>query len=346
MGYVNEIQNLAAKGLYPRKDNLVYVGITRNGNREFHAFGKFPEMVHPSEALFEIGSITKVFTGILLARLVFEGKVSLDDPIEKFKPEYKQAINVNGQSMTLRHLATHTAGLPREDKALRKKIKDKKNPYKYYLVEDLDAFFREYQLKKAGKWNYSNIGVALLARIMEDLLEMPLEVAIEEYVCRPLGLKDTVMSLSEDREQRRVKAFTKKQEEIPLLEIHGIKGAGGLLSTMQDMMRFTEANLGIFNTDLSPVLEFSHKKQANVKKNFEMGLCWFIEHTKDLMHPIIWTGGTTIGYHTYAGLIKEENTGVVVLSTYHLKFTEILKVLAGKGPVVTDRIGRAVFKSI
>ncbi|PLS18421.1 hypothetical protein CVD28_07080 [Bacillus sp. M6-12] len=338
------IEKLASNGLYRDRSNVIYIGITRSGEREYHSFGDF-QSIPKDHAVFEIGSITKVFTGLLLTELAERGIVNFDDPIEKYKPEYKNAVNLAGKPMTLRHLATHTAGLPREDKALRKKLLDKKNPYKHYLNEDLDAFFRSYKLKKAEQWGYSNLGVSLLGRILEDVTGKPLEEAIEERICKPLGLADTVMSLSDEQAERRIVARTKKKEPIPLMELYGILGAGGLLSTMDNMIRFVELNLGIIDSPLKDILQASHQKQANgPKKNFEMGTNWFIEHNKHIKYPIIWTGGTTVGFHSYAGFIKELGLGVTVLSSYHLRIHDLLLVLAGKGPVVTDRIAAEVFK--
>lgn len=347
MSYVNGIDKLVAKGLYPDKSNVIYVGVTYNGKREFYSYGAFPKGIHQDEAIFEIGSMTKVFTTILLAQLVNEGVVRLDDPIEKFKPLYKDATTLNGKQMTLRHLATHTSGLPREDKALRKKLLDKKNPYKHYLKEDLDLLLQTYNLKKAEKWNYSNIGVALLASVLEEIVGIPYEQAIQERICRKLGLLDTVFLLHDEQQQRRIKAFTKKKEPIPQMEVSGIIGAGGLHSTMNDIMRFIEINMGIIESNMFDILQLTHQKHADgVKKKFDMGLGWFIEYNKKLTHNVIWTGGTTVGFHTYTGFIKERNLGVVVLSSYHLNFWELIKVILGKGPVVTDRIAKVIFEEL
>lgn len=341
----NKIRKLVAKGIDERQNNAIYIGVSRHGEREFQHYGDFSTQTEPQTAIFEIGSITKTFVGILLTQAVSEGLLSLDDPIVKFRPQYTNAFTLKNQEVTIRQLATHTSGLPREDnKRLKKKLKDRKNPYKYYTKEDLDDFLAHFTLKKTDKWAYSNIGIALLGQILEDVFGKTLETAIIERICRPLGMNDTVISLSESQKARRVKAFTKKGEEIPEMELTGMIGAGGLVSTMKDMMIFAEACLRLTKSALLPSLQQSQQNQADGTKQIDMGLCWFIEKHKDLKHPIVWTGGTTVGFHTYTGMIKETGTAVVVLSTYHLSFIEILMVLLGKGPIVTDRIALEIFK--
>ncbi|RXZ84710.1 class A beta-lactamase-related serine hydrolase [Paenibacillaceae bacterium] len=352
MNIVKSLDRIAAKGLYPQKDNVIFVGITDGGERQYRLYGQLPAAVTDHSALFEIGSMTKVFTALLLTHLVQQNMISLDDPVAKFLPAYAKSTTAGSHETTLRHLATHTSGLPREDNVLNKRVafsKEKRlNPYLYYTSEDLTSFLSTHQLnrKKIGKWNYSNIGMALLARILEHVLQIPYEQAVEELVCAPLGLSDTVFRLNNEQQQRKVEAFTKKRTPIPPLQIGGVRGAGGMSSTMQDMMRFVELNLGIIDSTATDPLHFSHQKQANgPDQHFNMGLGWFIKHSKHTTHPVVWTGGTTIGFHTYAGFIKEKKLGVVVLSSYHLKLFELIQTLMGKGPIVTDRLATTIFEN-
>jgi len=346
MNFPNTFDHIAAKGLYPRKDNVIFIGVTQGGERSYRIYGQLPQHIKPISAVFEMGSVTKVFTTLLLADLVQQNIVSLDDPVTRFFPDYP--------SVTLRQLATHTSGLPREDKVLNKRVgfnREKHlNPYAYYTPEDLTAFLTGHTLKerKSGKWNYSNIGMALLARVLEQVLGMPYTKAAEERVCRRLGMSDTVFELNEEQQDRRVEAFTKKGFPIPPLTIGGVLGAGGIHSTMGDMMRFVEWNMGLEGTDddTKNWLHLSHQMHAKgPSKQLDQGLGWFIERSKRWEHPMIWTGGTTVGFHTYAGFIQETQTGVVVLSTYHLTMLEMIPVLFGRGPIVTRPLADEVFAS-
>lgn len=348
MNLEQKIGKVARRGLYRNKQNLIHIGITHKGEHSYYTFGSLPGDYDINTAIFEIGSITKTFTSILLADLVRDQIVSLDDPIIKFRPQYENSTTLNGKPMTLRHLTTHTAGLPREDKALIKSVRQKKsdklNPYENYSKDDLDTFFKTYHLSKAEKFHYSNLGLALLADILEDVLGMPYVDAMYDRVCKPLGLHDTVFTLDEEQQTRQVLAYTKKDQLIPSLTVDGMVGAGGLSSSMQDMIRFLEMNMGQIDHPLEVVLASTHQKQTVISKNkMEMGLGWLIEYNKKLNHPMIRTAGATVGFHSYAGFIKEEQLGIVVLSTYHLNLLELIFVLLGKGPIISDRVANMIF---
>lgn len=348
----DRLTTIASKGLYPRENNLIIVGITDHGSRQTFQYGQLPSDLSEHNAIFEMGSVTKVFTSILLAELVQQGILSLDDPITKYFPDYAKAVSNNMETATLRHLASHTSGLPREDKVLNKRVGFNKqkhlNPYAYYAQDDLHSFLQTYEQKQRqmNKWRYSNLGMALLARIIEQVTQMSYEQALKTLVSDPLGLQDTVVQLHDEQRSRLIKAYTHNNTPIPPLTTGGILGAGGIYSSMQDMLRFLELNIEPSNQSGLSSLEFAQSKQAGgPNKHFDMGLGWFIEYSKKLQQTIIWTGGTTIGFHTYAGFIKEHKLGVVVLSTYHLKLSQLAAVLLGGGPIVTSRLAQAVFLS-
>src|SRR5690625_3190925 len=197
----------------------IVVGVVKKGRREY--VGLLENNVTRSDAelgtlYFEIGSTTKTFTSLLLAKLLNEGVIALDEPNSTYKPEYQRALSFKGKQVTFRQLATHTSGLPREAmKSISRLLKEDKerqhNPYKDFTPEHLDTFFRNFTLKKEiGKsWTYSNIGIRLLANTLAEITGKPYEEAIKTEILEPLGMHDTVITVKESEMDRYVKSYNK-----------------------------------------------------------------------------------------------------------------------------------------
>src|SRR5262249_20556032 len=146
---------------------------------------------HPDEdTIFEIGSITKVFTGLLLAEMVERGLVKLDDPIQKYLP-----VPVP-QEITLLHLATHTSGLPCDPPGW--KPRNNNNPFADYGTKELYAFLSSWRLEReiGTRYSYSNLGMGLLGHLLSLRVNMSFEDLVTRRICDPLGMDDTRIHLS------------------------------------------------------------------------------------------------------------------------------------------------------
>lgn len=337
-----------------QENATIVAGVVTKHRREYLGFlngEAFPANAGAGDVIFEIGSTTKTFTGLLLAKLVHEGIISLDEPVSRYRPEYKNALSCDGKEVTFRHLATHTSRLPREDmKTIRKLLKEdrtrKNNPYKDFTHEDLDQFFLKHKLKKdiGKKWGYSNIGIALLADTLTDILKTPYEKAITEHILHPLGMKDTFITLNDERLERYVKAYDKKGKRIPPMELPAINGAGAFKSTINDMLTYLEHQIGLKENPLKDAIELSHRRQTKAFKQIDMGLCWMVEDKKWADEPIIHHGGTTVGFHTYCGFMKEKQIGVVIFSTVEIPLARLLKIIVGLEDMVNGKIAQSIFK--
>ncbi|MBB6452597.1 CubicO group peptidase (beta-lactamase class C family) [Salirhabdus euzebyi] len=302
--------------------------------------------------IFEIGSTTKTFTSLLLAKLVLEGRVALDEPIVTYKPAYKKALTYDGKEVTFRHLATHTSRLPREDiKTLRKIIKEDKqnrdNIYKHYSLDYFHDFYMQHDLKKeiGKKWGYSNIGVALLGNVLSEIVGMDYEEAIKIHILNPLGMHDTFIRPTEEQLSRYVHAYNKKGEMIPPLEFGSLHGAGAFRSTIDDMMIYLQHQLEMTDNPLKEAIAFTHQDQGvKAFKGVNMGLSWFIEEKKWSDYPLIHHGGTTIGFHTYFGFIKELQIGIVMYSTVQMSLLKILKILLRLSDGINENVANDICK--
>lgn len=303
--------------------------------------------------IFEIGSTTKTFTSLLLSKLILNKTIDLDEPVSTYKPEYRKALSFNGKEVTFRHLSTHRSGLPREDmKKIRQRMKEHKdekdNPYKYFTADDAHQFFIDFDLKKEidKKWGYSNLAVGLLGNVLAEIIGSTYEEAIKTEILNPLGMDDTFITGTPEQYERYVKSYNKKEMRIPPIELPAINAAGALKSTMNNMLLYLEHQMGLTESPLKEEIELTHQIHAKtVSKNMNMGLGWFIEKKKWSDFPLIHHGGTTMGFHTYCGFIKEKQVGIVICSTVQLTAMRMIKMLLNLTGMVNEDIAVQIFKN-
>ena len=279
------------------------VGVIRDGRPAVFGYGKrSPD----GSTLFEIGSITKAFTGVLLATLAAEGKVALDDSLQRHLPADWTAPSRLGRPITLAQLATHTSGLPRLPSNLG--AKDLRNPYADYSDARLRDFLGGVTLgtSPGERYAYSNLGTGLLGWILARADGRPYEDLVVDRICGPLGLKDTRIALSDDQ-KRRLAPGHAGGKPVWNWDIPVIAGAGALRSTADDLLRFLAANLdGRYAASHEPRFKTPEHETW-------VALGW---HVSPLPggRPMVWHNGGTGGYRSFAGFVKASRTAVVVLS--------------------------------
>ncbi|MEW6125791.1 MAG: serine hydrolase [Acidobacteriota bacterium] len=286
-----------------------------------------------SNSIFEIGSITKVFTCILLADMVKRGDMKLDDPIAKYLPAGVKAPTRNGKEITLLDLATHTSGLPRMPTNF--KPQDAKNPFADYTATQLYEFLSSYTLLLdiGSKYEYSNVGMGLLGHLISLKAKKDYETLVIERICKPLKMNDTRITLSDEQKTRLATGHTSGLQPTPNWDIDVLAGAGALRSTVNDMLKFVAANVGLTKTKLYPVLQMSHQMQRKTDSaDMDIALGWHIN--KRFGGEIIWHNGGTGGYRTFTGFDNKKRAGVVVLSNSGLGQDDIgLHILESQFPL-------------
>ncbi len=263
--------------------------------------------------LFEIGSITKVFTSLLLADMVQRGEVSLGDPIEKYLPSNVKVPERNTRKITLQELANQTSGLPRLPGNLAPK--DVANPYVDYSVEQLYAFLNSYQLTRdpGSQYEYSNLGVGLLGHVLARQTGVSYEELVQTRICKPLGMNSTVITVPPSLKSR----FTPGHNNQLLLtanwDLPTLAGAGALRSTARDLLVLLSAFLGYKQTPLAPAMALmTANRHSTGVPDREIALGWHIY--TDEKSEIIGHGGGTGGYSSFLAYRPQTKTGSVVLS--------------------------------
>lgn len=295
------------------------IGIVDESGQSYHSFGS-PEAggtARPDHStLYEIGSITKTFTTTLLAQMVSAGELKLNDPIKKFLPKNVSIPIYEGREITLEDLATHSSGLPRIPSNMNPA--DPANPYADYSVEQLYAFLNNHTLARepGTKADYSNLGMGLLGHVLTEAAGKSFEELLTERVLKPLALSNTHFPNSKNASLRQALAPPYKQENGVLVpsnnwDITTLAGAGALLSTAEDMLRYLKAQLALTDSALQDAIELSHKPRQPFGPE-QIGLGWIIRGEGE--QEIYWHNGGTGGYRAFVGFSKVKKRGVVVLT--------------------------------
>ena len=263
--------------------------------------------------VFEIGSVTKVFTGALLADMAARGEVRLDDPVSKYLPKTVRVPSRNGRQITLLDLATQTSGLPRLPGNLRPA--DAANPYADYGAELLYQFLSSYTLPRnvGEKYEYSNLGVGLLGHVLSLRGGKSYGQLVKERILDPLGMHDTSVELWPSMKPRMAQGFNAYGTPVRTWDFSVLAGAGALRSTANDMLRFLAANLDSgSNLTAMALAEARLSRRAADRPGNRIGLGW---HIVDVFGTTLtWHNGGTGGFRTFIGMDEAKRRGVIVLS--------------------------------
>jgi CubicO group peptidase (beta-lactamase class C family) len=294
----------------------IVVGVVdANGRRtiSYGSLAKNDARKPDGDTVFEIGSMTKVFTSLLLMDMVRRGEVALTDPISKFLPESVKVPERNGRKITLADLSTQSSGLPRMPNNFTPKDPD--NPYADYTVQQMYDFLSGYKLTRdvGSQYEYSNLGVGLLGHVLSLRAGMSYEALVRSRICDPLGLKDTRVTLTPEMKTRLAVGHSGGLQAVENWDIPALAGAGALRSTANDMLTFLAANLGFVKTPLAQDMadEVSVRRSAGAP-DMEIAYAWHIQ-TKD-GNSIVWHNGGTGGYRAYMGYDPKARVGVVALT--------------------------------
>ncbi len=292
----------------------VAVGVVDHGRASIQVFGAVSRDGPAANARteYEIGSVTKVFTATLLALDVEQGIVALDDPLQKWVPPKVRVPTFQGQAITLLDLATHTSGFP-DDPPL--------DGIEHLRDDDLWAFVNGYRLTVAPgtRWLYSNTGFALLGHALQRSGHGMWPEIIRRQVCVPLGLNDTVLHLSEEQQSRFARGYGPKGEPAPaaMRTWPAFWSAGALRSTITDMTRFLQYNLGLLGTPLDPLLPALQKVRKPADGRMQMALGWQTLPSmpeRGIPDRVFFKNGGTTGFHAFIAFVPATKTGVVFLT--------------------------------
>jgi len=314
---IDSIKAIIEKEVSNKRSKSIIVGIIDvNGRKIIHSgiiSDKNPKP--PDEnTLYEIRSITKSFTGLLLAEMSLKKELNYNDPISKFLPKAVKTPTRNGKEITLLNLAANRSGLPREPFNLDPQKLD--NRFEDYTIKKLYEYIATVELNRDidSRWQYSNTGFGLLGLILSSVSNKSYERLIKDRIAKPLAMNNTTISLSPEQKAKVAPGYRENGKPAhPTLFTIAMQGTGALLSNVNDMLTFGAANLGLVKTDLAPAIELSHtnlgKKDGN---DGFVAMGWTI--LNEANPDIFWKDGGTLGYRSFLGIDKKKKYAVIILS--------------------------------
>lgn len=312
-----EIRRILVERIDVQKQGVgIVVGVIDPHGRRIVAYGapeKGDKRTLDGDTVFEIGSITKVFTALLAADMAQRGEVKLDDPIQKYLPPTVRMPERGGKQITLIDLATHTSGLPRMPENFRPK--DPSRPYADYTVDALYSFLSSYELRRdiGIKYVYSNLGFGLLGLGLAQRAGMDYEKLVVTRICNPLRMESTRITLSEPLRQRFAAGHSSDLVTVPEWDIPSLAGAGALRSSANDLLTFLAAMMGYTDNPLAAAQKTTLSIRRPTGEPFmETGMGWDIDTRGGT--EIISKGGATAGYNTFIGYSPRTRVGVVALA--------------------------------
>src|SRR5690554_2008301 len=286
----------------------ISIALIQNGKTNYYGIIKVNDTIKSNEnqnKVFEIGSITKVFTSTVLASLVIDKKIKLTDEINTYYPfTFKNNIKISFES-----LANHTSGLPRLPENL--DLSNETNPYKNYGKKEIDEYLKnllKLENEPSKTSSYSNLGAGLLGYTLGLLQKTSFQKLLQKKIFDKYKMTNSFTS-SQNLGNKLVKGLDENGEIVSNWDFDVLFGGGGILSTTEDLVKFANAQFNPTNTELT----LTRKSTFDINKDMKIGLGWHIlksENDKDLH----WHNGGTGGYSSSMAINVEEETAVIVLA--------------------------------
>jgi len=302
----------------------IAIGLIQNGEDASLGYrikkGKIIE-VENSNSVFEIGSITKTYTAALILQEVQSGNMSLYDPIAKHFSAEDDINTKLTNSITIKNLLTHTAGLALLYEAAprpywRSAFFARQNPHKFMKWKHYRKYLRRAKVEKMSgeKWTYSNAGFSILGQIMANKENTTWEELVEEKIFNPLGMNNTYTTGKNLQAASLVQGYDEEGNPSGLWDMQFVNAAGSIKSCVTDQLVWIKAHL---QADKESVFE-TMKKDHGVStawENTSSGNSWF--HRKSEEDHVIWHGGATGAYRSFLAFDEENQTGIVILINHN-----------------------------
>ncbi|HMN45651.1 MAG TPA: serine hydrolase [Povalibacter sp.] len=319
--------------LAPGKPIGVAIGVVTRGDRRIFTFGNAA-----TESLFEIGSITKTFTGLLLAQMIESGSVRPDTAVRELLPQGAVA-KPQGAEITLLDLATQHSGLPRMPGNFRPA--DSNDPYIDYGAKELYGFILGHGVAKpaAPTFLYSNLGFGLLGQALSNRAGIAYPELLHRAIVLPMGLTDTATALSPERRARLIQGHATDLVPAQGWDFDALAGAGAIRSTAADMLTYLEWNLhprersagnaaDPYARTLPAALDRSQQLQSDVAGATRIAYAWLYDTEAETYAH----NGATGGYSSYAFFSPKHDYAAVVL----------VNMTIGSRGSFADRLGRHI----
>ncbi len=288
------------------------VGVFDDGAREVYGYGRVKREVDQppnGDTIYEIGSVTKAFTGTLLADMVNRHELALETPLQSLMPPGVELQIIKDHPITLVDVASQSSGYPRLPDNL--VPSDPANPYADYSAKLMFEFLAKYKLlRPPGQYEYSNFAVGMLGHVLAMRVGTSYEHLVVERICTPLGMGDTRITLTDEQRRRLAPPYNAKLEAEQNWDFDTLAGAGALRSSANDLLKLVEASLANDDRPVAKAIHTAWEKHFGKSGEVGVGLGWQIARD----NVTRWHNGQTGGYTAAVYVHPPSRLGVVVLS--------------------------------
>lgn len=274
-----------------------------------------------SNTVFDIGSITKTFTAILAANMYLKGLIK-DDIVEHHLPSALITMPIkNNKEITFLHLLTHTSGIPRTPHEEGSTYPlplgyEIENPYAAYTTEQVYDYLTNYctlEFEPGTWWEYSNTGFGLLGHVLGLIDGTSYQTILTRDIFDVLEMNRSSLFLTDDQILNQALGHNGNNEIVPFYTANDIfQGIGMIKSTINDMFKYLEANMGLIDTPLRDAMDLTYQIVMHQGSMGDQGMAWWILDLDD-GQKIIYSGGNTNGHSSFIAFNQTKSTGVVIL---------------------------------
>ena len=301
-----------------RRTGTLVVAVLREGSRTVVTATPTTARKVAGEPLFEIGSLTKVLTGTLLAELHVGGEVDLHDPLTRYL-RASELPRWRGRVATLEELATHRAALPNTPPPLaRRELLAavgvlRGDPWRGVSDDDYRRMLRTMRPRQppGGRVRYSSVAFGLLGDALARHTNTSFEELLHRRVCKPLGMSEAGIDVGDARPRLLEGRSRRGAPRPPLRDC--MPAAGAVRSSASDFLLFLRACLSRRQDVLGEALALAQQPRAKINKSLSVGLGWLILRRRGRV-PIVWHNGGTWGFRSFAALVPDQELAIVVLS--------------------------------
>ena len=339
------LEKNAKRFLKGKNINSVSIGIVKDGETYTGHFGELTKGLNNTptdQTLYEVGSVSKTITGYLVAKAVLDKKIDLEEDIRKYLPSDYPNLEFAGQPVTVRHLLTHTSGLPLfipvAMNGLYESLKSDV-PEKFLALEkeaSKDSFFKELkniklENKPGTNYIYSNAGAEIIGHILEKAYTKPFEQILKEELTTAYAMNNTVIRMNEEQKEGLVQGYWLDNDNPAPNQLNSLWATGsGMKMTMQDMMTYASLQLDEEN----PIVKESHRLLSGENVGTKTSYFWRVRQDKF---------GTSFNHH---GGTSGVQNWLFIVPDYGLAVSIITNQSGSRTPGLLGRTAKSILNDL
>ena len=318
-----KVEAIVQPFMFESKTVALSIGVLKEGKTYFYNYGETKKgngQLPSSKNLYEIGSITKTFTGILLAKAVTENKIKLNDPVNKFLPKNTPVLKFGIDTLKIVHLSNHTSGLPPLPDNF--DTTDLANPYRNYDEKKLLEYLKHASLgrRPGEKFEYCNLAVGLLGYILQKVNKMPFDKMVTTFITSKAGMTDTKEFLTKKDSALFMQGYDESIFPQSQWDFKALTAAGSLRSSTEDMLKYAALNLKAPDDKMQKAIDLSHTVTFDAGQQ-KLGLNWFIQNWG--WGQLLFHGGATGGYRSLLAINQKTTNAIIILSNTAVSNDEV-----------------------